>query len=107
MVSAVLSRTVLKGVPSSFILELPPYRKPKVLQVIARSFKDRTIFVLKRAVLVAAPCGAITWLLANMPVAGSTMLSSLAGIFEPAGRFLAWTGLYFLHSYWGFPQMRL
>jgi ferrous iron transport protein B len=103
LVSAVLSRTVLKGVPSSFILELPPYRKPKVLQVIARSFKDRTIFVLKRAVLVAAPCGAITWLLANMPVAGSTMLSSLAGIFEPAGRFLGMDGTILLAFILGFP----
>ncbi|MGI6627706.1 MAG: ferrous iron transport protein B [Bacillota bacterium] len=103
MVSWVLSKTILKGVPSSFILELPPYRKPKVFQVIARSFRDRTIFVLQRAILVAAPCGAITWLLANTPVRGSTMLSMMAGALEPAGSIMGMDGTILLAFILGFP----
>ena len=103
LLSSVLSKTILKGVPSSFIMELPPYRKPKVLQVIARSFKDRTIFVLQRAVTVAAPCGIITWLLVNIPVGGSTLLSALAGFLEPLGRVLGMDGVILLAFILGFP----
>ncbi len=103
LVSYILSKTILKGVPSSFIMELPPYRKPKVFQVIARAFKDRTIFVLERAVLVAAPCGVVTWLLANVPLGGSTLLAALANFLNPAGRLLGMDGVILLAFILGFP----
>ena len=64
--SFLLSRTLLKGVPSSFTLELPPYRRPQPGKVIVRSIFDRTLFVLGRAVAVAAPAGLVIWLLANL-----------------------------------------
>ena len=68
LVSKLLSKTVLKGLPSSFTLELPPYRKPQVLKVVVRSIFDRTLFVLGRAVAVAIPAGALIWLMANVMV---------------------------------------
>ena len=73
LASKLLSKTILKGVPSSFTLELPPYRKPQVLKVLVRSLLDRTLFVLGRAVLVAAPAGIIIWLFANIYVGGETL----------------------------------
>jgi len=103
IVSYLLSKTILKGVPSSFIMELPPYRKPKVGQVILRAFKDRTVFVLKRAVLVAAPCGAITWLLANTWLGEQTMLGASAAFLDPLGRVLGLDGVTLLAFILGFP----
>ena len=64
-VSRLLSKTLLKGVPSSFALELPPYRKPQVGRVLLRSLLDRTLFVLGRAAMVAAPAGLLLWILAH------------------------------------------
>ena len=64
IISRILSATVLKGVPSSFVLELPPYRKPKIISIIVRSMLDRTVFVLGRAVMISAPFGVVIWLLA-------------------------------------------
>ena len=66
IVSAVLSRTVLKGEASAFTLELPPYRRPNIRRILYTSLIDRTIFVLWRAMLTAAPAGAVIWLLANI-----------------------------------------
>jgi ferrous iron transport protein B len=103
IVSYLLSKTVLKGVPSSFIMELPPYRKPKVIQVLVRAFKDRTVFVLQRAVWVAAPCGAITWLLANTWLGGQTLLGALAALLNPVGRMLGLDGVILLAFILGFP----
>lgn len=103
VVSYVLSKTILKGVPSTFIMELPPYRKPKVVQVIIRAFKDRTIFVLKRAVLVAAPCGAITWVLANTRLGGQTLLGASAAFLNPVGQMLGLDGVTLLAFILGFP----
>lgn len=68
LISKILSATVLKGVPSSFTLELPPYRKPQIGKVVVRSIFDRTLFVLGRAIAVAAPAGLIIWLMANISV---------------------------------------
>ena len=59
LASFLLSKTILRGVPSAFVLELPPYRRPKLGEVIVRSMLDRTIFVLARAVTVAIPAGAV------------------------------------------------
>lgn len=58
-ISKILSKTVLKGLPSAFTLELPPYRRPQVGRVIVRSILDRTLFVLGRAVVIAAPTGLV------------------------------------------------
>lgn len=66
VVSKILSKTILKGVPSSFVLELPPYRKPQFGKILVRSIFDRTLFVLGRALVVAAPAGLIIWIFANI-----------------------------------------
>lgn len=83
VVSNILSKTVLKGVPSSFVLELPPYRKPQVLKVIVRSICDRTLYVLGRAVVVALPAGAIIWIFANIAIGDGTLLSVCADFLNP------------------------
>ena len=101
--SRLLSATVLKGVPSAFALELPPFRRPKVGQVLIRSVLDRTLFVLGRAVTVAAPAGLVIWLLANLRVGDTQLLRLLADTLEPAGRFLGMDGVILLAFILGFP----
>lgn len=98
-----LSRTVLKGEPSFFILELPPYRPPQVLRVIVRSLLDRTIYVLARAVLVAAPAGAFTWVLANLHLSEGTIIDHLACIFQPIGKMMGLDGYILLAFILGLP----
>ena len=88
--SALLGRTLLRGQPSSFILELPPYRRPQVGKVILRSVLDRTVFVLGRAVMTAAPVSLLIWILANITIQGQTVLQLLADFLQPVG---AWIGL--------------
>ncbi|MDI3280187.1 MAG: nucleoside recognition domain-containing protein, partial [Bacillota bacterium] len=87
-----LSHTLLRGAPSSFALELPPYRPPQVGRVIIRSLFDRTLFVLGRAVTVAAPAGAVTWLLANLSLGNRSLIAHLAGALAPLGRGLGLDG---------------
>ena len=101
--SRFLSRTVLKGEPSSFSLELPPYRMPQVGQVLVRSILDRTLFVLGRAVAVAAPAGLLIWTAANVSVGGESVLLHLAGILEPLGRLMGLDGIILLAFLLGFP----
>jgi len=103
LVSKILSKTVLKGVPSSFTLELPPYRRPQVGKVIIRSVLDRTVFVLGRAVMSAAPAGAAIWLLANVSVDGRSLLSFCSEFLEPAGRLIGLDGVILLAFILGFP----
>lgn len=91
-VSYILSRTVLKGVPSSFVLELPPYRKPRILSILYRSLLDRTVFVFGRAVVVAAPAGAAIWLMQNISVGGSTIIDYIASVFGGLGAFMGLDG---------------
>ncbi|MCR4403544.1 MAG: ferrous iron transporter B [Firmicutes bacterium] len=91
-VSWVLSRTTLRGVPSFFVLELPPYRKPQVVRVIIRALLDRALFVLVRAASVAAPVGALTWVLANSTLRGASLLTRLAAALEPFGRVIGLDG---------------
>ena len=74
-VSKILSMTVAKGESSSFVLELPPYRKPQIIKTIIRSILDRTVFVLARAIAVAAPAGAIIWLVANIYIGDKSVLA--------------------------------
>lgn len=91
--SWLLSRTVLKGMPSSFILELPPYRRPQVGRVLLRSLLDRTIFVLGRAACIAAPAGLLIWLMANIKPDGISLLAHCASLLDPLGRVLGMDGV--------------
>ena len=101
--SLILSKTLLRGMPSSFTLELPPYRKPQFGKIIVRSVLDRTLFVLGRALLVAAPAGLIIWLLANLKWGGISLLSYLSGFLNPAGRLLGMDGIILTGFILGFP----
>lgn len=92
LVSFFLSRTVLKGMSSAFVLELPPFRRPQIVQVLVRSLLDRTIFVLGRAITAAAPAGAIIWLLQRIPVGDSTLLTQIALFLEPLGGLMGLSG---------------
>lgn len=103
LASFLLSKTVLKGEVSSFTLELPPYRRPKAGQVIIRSIFDRTIFVLMRAVAVAAPAGCIIWLMANIQAGNQTLLSACAGFLDPFGKALGMDGTILIAFILGFP----
>lgn len=103
LASRVLSATILKGEPSSFTLELPPYRAPQVGRVIVRSLLDRTLFVLGRAASIAAPAGLVIWLLANVSVGGSTLLAILSGFLDPFARLLGLDGVILLAFILGFP----
>ncbi len=102
-VSAFLSKTVLKGIPSSFTLELPPYRRPQVGRVIIRSIFDRTLFVLGRAVAVAAPAGLIIWLLANLQIGGVSLLAHCAAFLDPFAQLLGLDGVILMAFILGFP----
>jgi len=103
LVSLFLSRSLLKGVPSLFTLELPPYRKPLVGQVLIRSVFNRTIFVLGRAVTVAAPAGAVTWLLANTYIGNASLITILAGFVSPFGKLIGLDGFILIAFILGFP----
>lgn len=92
-VSRVLSGTILKGIPSSFTLELPPYRRPQVGKVVVRSIFDRTLFVLGRAVSVAIPAGMLIWVLTNIKVGNITMIQYCTTFFEPFGQMFGMDGV--------------
>lgn len=83
VISKLLSKTVLKGMPSSFVLELPPYRKPQFGKILIRSIFDRTLFVLGRAISVAAPAGLVIWLFANIGINGASLLDLIANFLNP------------------------
>jgi len=96
LVCRVLSRTVLKGESSHFYLELPPYRRPAVLRIIYRSLIDRTIFVLGRACVTAAPAGGLIWLLGNLRLGDQTLMSHLTAALDPIGHVLGLDGVILL-----------
>ncbi|MGY0372193.1 ferrous iron transport protein B [Clostridium sp. JNZ J1-5] len=103
VVSYVLSKTLLKGVPSSFTLELPPYRKPQIGRVLYTSVIDRTIFVLGRAVLVAAPAGAITWILANVYIGDMSIIAHIAAFLDPLAKIIGLDGVILMAFILGLP----
>jgi ferrous iron transport protein B len=103
LVSKLLSITILKGMPSSFTLELPPYRKPQIGRIIVRSILDRTLFVLGRAVAIAAPAGIVIWIMANISVGDVTLLNYAAGFLDPFGRLLGMDGYIILAFILGLP----
>lgn len=92
IISKILSKTVLKGLPSSFILELPPYRKPQVGKILVRSLLDRTLFVLGRAISVAAPIGIVIWIFANISIGGSSILYYIATFLDPFAKLMGMDG---------------
>jgi len=101
--SWLLSRTLLKGEPSSMVLELPPYRIPQVGPVIYRSMIDRTIFVLRRAVIMAAPAGALTWILANLYAGDLSIIAHAAAWLQPLGHAIGLDGFILLAFILGLP----
>lgn len=101
--SRLLSATILKGMPSSFALELPPFRKPRVGQVIVRSVMDRTLFVLGRAVAVAAPAGAAIWVMANVTVGDATLLAYCTGFLDSFARLFGLDGVILMAFILGWP----
>ena len=101
--SRLLSATVLKGRTSSFILEMPPYRKPQIKKVLLRSFLDRTLFVLGRAVMIAVPAGLVIWLIANVRIEGISLLSYASDFLDPFGRLMGLDGVILLAFILGFP----
>lgn len=103
LVSKILSKTILKGMPSTFALELPPYRKPQIGKVLVRSIFDRTLFVLGRAISVAAPAGLIIWLMANIQISGVSLLSHCANFLNPFGNLLGLDGIIIMAFILGFP----
>lgn len=102
-VSFLLSRTILKGTPSSYTLELPPYRKPQICRVLVRSLLDRTIFVLGRACTAAIPCGLLIWIGANIEIGGNTILSIISDFLDPFGQLLGLDGVIIMAFIFGFP----
>jgi ferrous iron transport protein B len=94
--SWLLSRTVLKGEASAFTLELPPYRRPGIGRIMYTSLIDRTLFVLWRAVLTAAPAGAVIWILANIYVGGTSLATHTANFLQPLGHAIGLDGVILL-----------
>ena len=92
LVSRFLSKTLLKGVPSSFVLELPPYRKPQFGKIIVRSIFDRTLFVLGRALTVAIPAGFIIWIFANIFINDLSLLDYVATFLTPFAKLMGLDG---------------
>jgi ferrous iron transport protein B len=94
--SWLLTRTVLRGEASTFSLELPPYRPPRLLQTLYTSLIDRTLIVLSRAVVFAAPAGAVIWLLANVSVGGTSLAQHAVRLLDGPGLFIGLNGVILL-----------
>ena len=105
--SFVLGKTILRGAPSHFTLELPPFRMPNVGRVLVRSVMDRSLFVLGRAAAVAAPAGLLLWLLGNVQIGGETILTFVARALEPVGAWLGMDGAILLAFALSFPANEL
>ncbi len=103
IVSKLLSCTILKGMPSSFVLEMPSYRKPQIKKVIIRSIFDRTLFVLGRAVSVAAPAGLIIWLMSNIFINDNSILNYCTQMLNPIANIFGLDGTILMAFILGFP----
>jgi ferrous iron transport protein B len=103
LISRLRSATLLKGAPSSFTLELPPYRRPQIGKVLVRSVLDRTLFVLGRAVVVAAPAGLVIWFMANTAAGGVTLLARCSAFLDPFAGLLGLDGVILLAFILSFP----
>ncbi len=102
-VSRILSKTVLRGVPSSFIMEMPPYRMPQIGRTLVRSLLDRTIFVLGRACTAAIPAGVLIWCVGNITVGGTSLLTYATQSLDPFARYFGMDGTILLAFLLGFP----
>ena len=105
--NAILSRTVLRGAPSAFVMELPPYRRPRLLAVIARSLTERVLHVLGRAAAVAAPAGVVIWALGTLQTDGQSVLHWMAETLDPIGCFFGMNGALLLAFVLGWPANEL
>lgn len=103
IISKILSKTILKNESSEFTLELPPYRKPKILNTILRSIIDRTIFVLLRAIYITIPAGIIIWFLTNTTINDKNLLLIISNILENFGSFIGLDGKIVLAFILGLP----
>ena len=103
IISKILSNTILKGMSSSFVLEMPPYRKPQVKKVIIRSIFDRTLYVLGRAIVVAAPAGIVIWLMSNININGISILSYCTNLLDPIAQIFGMDGIILMAFILGFP----
>ncbi|TAH74858.1 MAG: ferrous iron transport protein B [Anaerolineaceae bacterium] len=103
LVSYILSKTILKGIPSTFTLELPPYRVPRIGRVLYTSILDRTMFVLWRAIVIAAPAGAFTWILGNIYIGDLSLIGHIAGFLDPAARLIGLDGFILMAFILGLP----
>ena len=103
VISKLLSKTVLNGMPSSFILELPPYRKPQLGKILVRSLLDRTLFVLGRAISIAAPTGLVIWIFANINIANISILTRVANFLNPFAHLMGLDGYILTAFILGFP----
>ncbi|MBR1761782.1 MAG: ferrous iron transporter B [Eubacterium sp.] len=101
--SKILSATVLKGMSSSFVMEMPPYRKPQFFKTIVNSVKEKVLFVLLRAICVAAPAGLLIWFFANIKIANISLLSYMANALQPVGNLMGLDGVILLAFILGFP----
>lgn len=101
--SKVLSKTFLKGQTSTFMLELPPYRKPQIIKTLVYSLKNRTLFVLLRAIVVAVPAGALIWCMANVQISDITLLKYCTDLLQPIGLILGLDGVIIIAIILGFP----
>lgn len=102
-ISKILSSTILKGIPSTFTLELPPYRRPQIGRIIITSLFNRTLFVLGRAVMVAAPAGLIIWIMANINVDNISILTHFANFLDPFAKLIGMDGYIIMAFILGFP----
>ncbi len=103
IISKILSKTILKGIPSSFVLELPPYRKPQFGKILVRSIFDRTLFVLGRAICVAAPAGLVIWIFANIGINGESLLNIIANFLNPFASLMGLDGYILTAFIFGIP----
>lgn len=103
LTTKILSSTILKGMPSSFALELPSYRRPQLGRVIVRSIFDRTLFVLARAASIAAPCGALIWIMANVSFGGISIIEHCSNFLDPFASFIGLDGVILMAFILGFP----
>lgn len=107
LASFFLSRTALRGLPSSFVMEMPPFRRPNVGRVLVRALLDRTLYVLVRAIAVAAPAGLVIWCMLHIEISGISLAMYAAAFLQPLGIWLGMSGTILLAFVMGFPANEL